>query len=83
MTYFGNIGLFSWMAQILPYHLAIHNDWKVHHFRTDMADHSWMRQEEERFLENLGSVFNATQQDAPARNGQSNRSRLRWHRLRN
>ena len=51
-------------GEILPYHLAIHNDWKVHHFRTDMAEHAWMRQEEERFLENLGGVFNATQQSA-------------------
>jgi hypothetical protein len=51
-------------GEILPYHLAIHNDWKVHHFRTDMADHAWMRQEEEHFLENLGGVFNAAQQDA-------------------
>lgn len=51
-------------GEILPYHLAIHNDWKVHHFRTDMANNSWMRQEEERFLENIGAVFNAAQQDA-------------------
>ena len=51
-------------GEILPYHLAIHDDWKVHHFRTAMADHAWMRQEEERFLENLGGVFDAAQQDA-------------------
>jgi glutathione synthase/RimK-type ligase-like ATP-grasp enzyme len=51
-------------GEILPYHLAIHDDWKVHHFRTDMADHAWMRQEEERYLENLGSVFNGAQQTA-------------------
>jgi tetratricopeptide (TPR) repeat protein len=51
-------------GEILPYHLAIHNDWKVHHFRTDMADQAWMRQEEERFLENPGGVFNAAQQGA-------------------
>jgi len=51
-------------GEILPYHLAIHDDWKVHHFRTDMADHTWMRQEEERFLENLGNVLNAAHQDA-------------------
>jgi glutathione synthase/RimK-type ligase-like ATP-grasp enzyme len=51
-------------GEILPYHLAIHDDWKVHHFRTDMANHAWMRQEEERFLKSLGSVFNAAQQDA-------------------
>ena len=51
-------------GEILPYHLAIHDDWKVHHFRTDMANHAWMRLEEERFLENIGGVFNAAQQDA-------------------
>jgi tetratricopeptide (TPR) repeat protein len=51
-------------GEIMPYHLAIHNDWKVHHFRTDMADHAWMRQEEERFLEDPGSVFNAAHMNA-------------------
>ena len=30
-------------GEILPYHLAIHDDWKVHHFRTDMANHTWMK----------------------------------------
>jgi tetratricopeptide (TPR) repeat protein len=51
-------------GEILPYHLAIHDEWKVHHFRTEMADHEWMRQEEEHFLENPGGVFNAAQQGA-------------------
>jgi tetratricopeptide (TPR) repeat protein len=51
-------------GEILPYHLAIHDDWKVHHFRTDMANHVWMRKEEERFLEDIGGVFNAAHQDA-------------------
>ncbi len=51
-------------GEILPYHLAIHDDWKVHHFRTDMANHAWMRQEEQRFLENLSGVFDAAHQDA-------------------
>jgi tetratricopeptide (TPR) repeat protein/glutathione synthase/RimK-type ligase-like ATP-grasp enzyme len=51
-------------GEILPYHLAIHDDWKVHHFRTDMANHEWMRREEERFLENIGGVFDAAHQDA-------------------
>ena len=46
-------------GEIFPYHLAIHDDWKVHHFRTDMANHAWMRKEEERFLDDMGSVFNA------------------------
>jgi tetratricopeptide (TPR) repeat protein len=51
-------------GEILPYHLAIHDDWKVHHFRTDMVNHAWMRHEEERFLENIGGVVNMAQQDA-------------------
>ena len=51
-------------GEIFPYHLAIHDDWKVHHFRTDMANHEWMRKEEERYLQDIGSVFSATQQDA-------------------
>jgi tetratricopeptide (TPR) repeat protein len=45
--------------QILPYHLAIGNDWKVHHDSTDMADHRWMQQEEEAFLCDPAAVFNA------------------------
>jgi tetratricopeptide (TPR) repeat protein len=45
--------------QILPYHLAIANDWKVHHDSTDMEDHVWMQQEEAAFLENPGAVFSA------------------------
>ncbi len=44
--------------QVLPYHLAIHNHWMVHHFRTDMGDHAWMRAEEEIFLREPHSVFN-------------------------
>ena len=51
-------------GDIFPYHLAIHDDWKVHHFRTDMANHAWMRKEEERFLDDMGGVFNVEQQDA-------------------
>ena len=45
-------------GQILPYHLAIADDWKVHHGSTDMADHQWMREEEEAFLKNPDAVFN-------------------------
>ena len=50
--------------KIFPYHLAIHDDWKVHHFRTDMANQEWMRKEEERYLQDMGSVFNAAHQDS-------------------
>jgi tetratricopeptide (TPR) repeat protein len=45
--------------QILPYHLAIANDWKVHHDSTDMVDHQWMQKQEEKFLNNPTTVFNA------------------------
>jgi tetratricopeptide (TPR) repeat protein len=51
-------------GEILPYHLAIHDNWKVHHFRTDMANQAWMREEEERYLADLESVFNAANQKA-------------------
>ncbi|MFZ1109816.1 MAG: tetratricopeptide repeat protein [Rhodomicrobium sp.] len=49
--------------KILPYHLAIGQDWKVHHATTDMVDHAWMRDEERAFLENPRAVFNAGQYD--------------------
>jgi glutathione synthase/RimK-type ligase-like ATP-grasp enzyme len=47
-------------GEILPYHLAIADHWKVHHFRTDMTKHAWMQNEERAFLENPGAVFSAT-----------------------
>ena len=46
-------------GQVLPYHLAIGNDWKVHHTSTDMVHHQWMQQEEETFLSDPTTVFNA------------------------
>jgi len=45
--------------EILPYHLAIGSDWKLHHDSTDMGDHAWMQREEAAFLENPGAVFDA------------------------
>jgi len=44
-------------GELFPYHLAIHDDWKVHYFRTDMINQEWMRQEEESFLGNPHRVF--------------------------
>jgi tetratricopeptide (TPR) repeat protein len=44
-------------GQILPYHLCIGNDWKLHHINTDMANQPWMQQEEEAFLNNPAAVF--------------------------
>ena len=45
--------------EILPYHMAIGRDWKLHHDSTDMGDHGWMQQEEAAFLANPGVVFDA------------------------
>jgi tetratricopeptide (TPR) repeat protein len=45
--------------QVLPYHLAIGKDWKLHHDNTDMAGHVWMREEEAAFLNQPGAVFSA------------------------
>jgi hypothetical protein len=36
--------------EILPYHLAIGDGWKVHHASTRMAEFEWMRAEEAAFL---------------------------------
>jgi tetratricopeptide (TPR) repeat protein len=50
--------------EMLPYHLAIGNDWKVHHVSTDMANQPWMQQEEAAFLANPASIFNAAHYQA-------------------
>jgi tetratricopeptide (TPR) repeat protein len=49
-------------GEIMPYHLAIHDHWKVHYFSTDMENHAWMRAEEERFLSDMSSVFGVSNQ---------------------
>ena len=51
-------------SEIFPYHLAICDDWKVHHFRTDMAAHAWMQEEENAFLENPWNIFSAAHRSA-------------------
>ena len=43
--------------EILPYHLAIGDGWKVHHAATRMADTPWMQEEERAFLEAPHEVF--------------------------
>jgi glutathione synthase/RimK-type ligase-like ATP-grasp enzyme len=50
--------------EILPYHLAIDDKWKVHHVTTSMATHAWMQNEEQAFLEDPWRVFGATQRVA-------------------
>jgi tetratricopeptide (TPR) repeat protein len=46
-------------GQVLPYHLAIGSEWKLHHDSTDMAHQQWMQQEEEAFLKDPSTVFNS------------------------
>ena len=43
--------------KIMPYHLCIGNDWKLHHVTTDMAHQPWMQDEEAAFLKNPDAVF--------------------------
>jgi tetratricopeptide (TPR) repeat protein len=50
--------------RILPYHLAIGNDWKVHHVSTDMVNQPWMQQEEEAFLTDPAAVFSPSHYQA-------------------
>jgi glutathione synthase/RimK-type ligase-like ATP-grasp enzyme len=47
--------------EILPYHLAIDDKWKVHHVTTSMASNPWMQAEERAFLEDPWRVFGAAQ----------------------
>jgi tetratricopeptide (TPR) repeat protein len=51
-------------GEILPYHLAIGDQWKVHHVTTDMANRPWMQAEERAFLEDPWRVFGELQHAA-------------------
>ena len=62
--FFRKYRLISINGELLPYHLAIHDHWKVHHFRTDMANQAWMREEEEAFLREPQLVFNEAHRSA-------------------
>ena len=50
--------------QVLPYHLCIGRDWKLHHINTDMAHHAWMQQEEAAFLNDSAAAFGPAQMQA-------------------
>jgi tetratricopeptide (TPR) repeat protein len=50
--------------EMLPYHLAIGEHWKVHHATTRMAEHAWMQNEESGFLDQPWQVFDASQRAA-------------------
>lgn len=43
-----------------PCHLAISPRWMIHYYNAAMAEHRWMRDEEARFIGDLGSVFHGT-----------------------
>ena len=62
--YFRKYRLICIDGELFPYHLAIGDDWKVHHFRTDMGNQAWMRREEEAFLKDPRQVFDAPHQVA-------------------
>jgi tetratricopeptide (TPR) repeat protein len=51
-------------GEILPYHLAIADSWKVHYYRTEMVRHAWMRHEEETFLRDPAAVFDSAHFEA-------------------
>jgi glutathione synthase/RimK-type ligase-like ATP-grasp enzyme len=50
--------------EVLPYHLAIDDKWKVHHVTTSMTTHTWMQAEEQAFLDDPWQVFGVAQRRA-------------------
>jgi hypothetical protein len=50
----------------VPYacHLAISPRWMIHYYNAAMAEHQWMRDEEARFIGDLGTVFTGTPAEA-------------------
>ncbi len=46
------------------YHMAISPHWMIHYYNAPMAEHAWMREEEARFLDDLGGVFSGRLADA-------------------
>jgi hypothetical protein len=44
-------------GQLYPLHLAISQNWKIHYFSADMADHAEHRAEEAEFLSNMSEVL--------------------------
>ncbi|MGY4235405.1 tetratricopeptide (TPR) repeat protein [Bradyrhizobium sp. USDA 4449] len=43
--------------EILPYHLAVGDHWKLHRDATEMGHHTWMQDEEEQFLRAPEQIF--------------------------
>jgi tetratricopeptide (TPR) repeat protein len=55
--YFRKYRLIFVDGDIFPYHLAIHDHWKIHHYRTCMKETPWMQEEERRFLDRPDTVL--------------------------
>jgi len=49
-----------------PYHLAISPNWMIHYYNAPMFEHAWMRDEEERFVDDITAVFDGVRADALA-----------------
>jgi tetratricopeptide (TPR) repeat protein len=58
--YFRKYRLIFTDGGIYPYHLAIGDQWKVHHYTTSMGRHGWMQDEERAFLADPAAVFSPT-----------------------
>jgi tetratricopeptide (TPR) repeat protein len=54
-----------------PYHLAISPSWIVHYYNAGMRENAWRREEEARFLADLGAAFDPGLQDALRRLAQA------------
>lgn len=46
-------------GEAYPCHLGISPNWTIHYYNAPMAENRWMRDEEARFLQDLGNVFDA------------------------
>ncbi len=55
--YYRKYRIFVVDGKPFPYHLAISDAWKVHYHSSLMERFAWMREEEERFLQEPRSVF--------------------------
>ncbi len=70
VDYSGDDGLFRKYRIVFvdgvpyPVHLAISPRWMIHYYNAAMAENAWMRDEEARFLRDLGSVFDGPRMHA-------------------
>lgn len=48
-------------GEAFPCHLAISPHWMIHYYNAPMAENQWMRDEEARFLQDIGNAFDERQ----------------------